>query len=324
MVQRALTGIKPTGNVHVGNYLGMIRPALELQESYESYYFIADYHAMTTEHDGPTLHRQTLETAATWLALGLDPERTRLFRQSAVPEVCELAWILSCHTPLGLLDRGHAIKAARDDGREVNAGLLNYPVLMAADILLYDSAVVPVGQDQKQHVEMARDIALKVNFLWGDDTLVVPDVLIRDEVAVVPGLDGRKMSKSYGNEIGLWLAPKALRKRVMRIVTDSTPMEEPKDPDTDNVFQLYALFATGEQTEDLRRRYLEGGFGYGHAKQELWEVMDALLAEPRERYHQWMARPDRLEAVLADGARRARAAAERTLARVRSRAGILP
>jgi tryptophanyl-tRNA synthetase len=324
MVQRALTGIKPTGNVHVGNYLGMIRPALELQETYEAYYFIADYHAMTTEYDGPTVHRYTLETAATWLALGLDPDRTRLFRQSAIPEVCELAWILSCHTPLGLLDRGHAVKAARDDGREVNAGLLYYPVLMAADILLYGSAVVPVGRDQKQHVEMARDIALKVNFLWGEDTLVVPEVLIRDEVAVVPGLDGRKMSKSYGNEIGLWLSSKPLRKRVMRIVTDSTPMEEPKDPDTDNVFQLYALFATKDRVEDLRQRYLAGGLGYGHAKQELFEVMDALLAEPRERYHQWMAEPDRLEAVLADGARRARTAAERTLGRVRSRAGILP
>jgi len=323
-LQRALTGIKPTGNVHIGNYLGMIRPALELQEHYEAFYFIADYHAMTTVNDGSVLRKFTLETAATWLAFGLDPSRTVLFRQSAVPEVCELAWMLACQMPVGMLERGHAVKAARDDNREINAGIMYYPVLMAADILLYDSNVVPVGQDQQQHVEIARDVAQKVNHLWGEDTLVVPEVQVRPQVAVVPGLDGRKMSKSYGNEIALWGSSKALEKRIGRIVTDSTPLEEPKDPDTDNVFNLYQLLATPEQVEELRSRYLAGGFGYGHAKQELYKAMESLLAEPRERYDSWLAQPSRIEEVLEDGARRARTAAARTLARVRGRAGVTP
>ncbi len=323
-MQRALTGIKPTGAIHIGNYLGSIRPALELQARYDAFYFIADYHAMTTVLDGEQLRRHALETTATWLAFGLDPARTVLFRQSAVPEVCELAWMLSCHMSEGMLHRGHAVKAARDDDREFNAGLLYYPVLMAADILLYDSNVVPVGRDQKQHVEIARDVAVKVNYLWGDDTLVVPEVQIRDEVAVVPGLDGRKMSKSYGNTIALWDSPKELRKRVMRIVTDSKQMEDPKDPDADNVYNLYKLLATPEQTADLRARYLRGGIGYGHAKQELYEVLEGLLAEPRERYHAWLAQPSRIEEVLDDGARRARAAAGRTLSRIRERAGLTP
>ena len=323
-MKRALTGIKPTGNVHLGNYLGMIRPALELQDSFEAFYFIADYHAMTTQKDGAALYRQTLETTATWLALGLDPERTTLFRQSAVPEVCELTWILSCHVPVGMLDRGHAVKAAREDDREINAGLLNYPLLMAADILLYDAHVVPVGLDQKQHIEITRDIATKVNFVWGEDTLVVPEPHIREEVAVIPGLDGRKMSKSYGNEIGLWLPSKQLRKTVMRIVTDSTPMEEPKDPDRDNVFALYKLFASADQTADLARRYRAGGLGYGHAKQELFEVIDAHLAEARDRYQDWIEHPDRIEDVLDAGAERARSAAQPTLDRLRRRSGITP
>jgi tryptophanyl-tRNA synthetase len=323
-VKRSLTGIKPTGNIHIGNWLGSIRPAMELARTYDAFYFIADYHAMTTLTDGPTLRRHTLETAASWLAFGLDPKRTLMFRQSAVPEVAELAWILSCQMPVGMLERGHAVKAAKDDNREINAGLMYYPVLMAADILLYDSNVVPVGKDQKQHVEIARDVAQKVNFLWGDDTLVVPDVLIQEDAAVVPGLDGRKMSKSYGNEIGLWLSSKELKKRIGRIVSDSTPMEAPKNPETDTTFALFKAVAPPDRTEDLRQRYLRGGIGYGHAKQELFEVMDALLAEPRDRYHSWLAEPARIEEVLEDGARRARVEAERTLSRVRERAGVTP
>jgi tryptophanyl-tRNA synthetase len=321
-VKRSLTGIKPTGNVHVGNWLGSIRPALELARRYDAFYFIADYHAMTTVTDGPTLRRYTHETAATWLAFGLDPSRTVLFRQSDVPEVCELAWMLACQMPVGMLERGHAVKAAKDDDREINAGLMYYPVLMAADILLYDSDVVPVGRDQKQHVEIARDLAQKVNYLWGADTLVVPEVQIQEDVAVVPGLDGRKMSKSYGNEIGLWLTSKELKKRIGRIVSDSTPVEDPKNPETDSTFLIFKGLAPPDRTEAMRQQYLRGGYGYGHAKQELFEVMDALLAEPRDRYHSWLANPARIEEVLEDGARRARVAADRTLARIRGRAGV--
>ena len=321
-MRRALTGIKPTGDIHVGNYLGSIRPALELQESYQAYYFIADYHALTSVFDADKLRAHTRETAASWLAFGLDPERTVLFRQSAIPEVCELAWILGCQVPSGQLDRGHAVKAARDDNREINAGTLFYPVLMAADILLYDSHVVPVGQDQKQHVEICRDMAIKMNHRFGEGTLVVPEVSIRKDVAVVPGLDGRKMSKSYGNQIPLWLPPKKLRKLIMRIVTDSRGVDEVKDPDSCNVFALYRLFADESAVEDLRARYLAPGMGYGHAKQELFEVLDGVLAEPRERYLDWMAHPERLDEVLAAGADRARIAADEVLRRVRERVGL--
>ena len=240
-MKRALTGIKPTGNVHVGNWLGMIDPALALADEYEAFYFIADYHAMTTVRDPAKLRKFTLETTATWLALGLNTDRAALFRQSDVPEVCELAWILSCQIPTGVLERGHAVKSAKDGGLDVNVGTWYYPVLMSADILLYDSDIVPVGRDQKQHVEVARDLAVKMNHHFGEGTLAVPTVSIKDSVATIPGLDGKKMSKSYGNEIPLWLPPKKLRKLLMKIVTDSTPVEEPKNPDGDTVFELYKL-----------------------------------------------------------------------------------
>jgi tryptophanyl-tRNA synthetase len=321
-LQRALTGIKPTGRIHLGNYLGAIAPAIALQERYPGYYFIADYHALTSVENAEDLRAATRETAATFLALGLDPARTVLFKQSAVPEVCELAWILGCQIPIGMLERGHAVKAARDGGFEPNVGTWYYPVLMAADILLYDSGIVPVGRDQKQHVEIARDIALKMNFRYGEGTLVVPDVSIREDVAVVPGLDGRKMSKSYGNAIDLWAPAKPLRKAIMRVVTDSRGVEDAKDPDSCNVFNLYKLFGTAGQVADLRERYVAGGLGYGTAKQELFELIDARLAEPRERYLEWMAHPDRLDAVLAEGADKARRAAMATLGRVRERVGL--
>ncbi len=322
-MKRALTGIQPSGEVHLGNYLGMVVPALALQEQYATFYFIADYHALTTVRDPELLRRSTLSAAATFLALGLDVQgNATLFRQSAVPEVCELAWILSCLTSAGTLERGHAVKAAREDGREVNAGTVFYPMLMAADILLYDSHVVPVGQDQKQHVEVARDLAIKFNHHYGEGTLVVPEVLIREDVGLIPGTDGRKMSKSYGNTIPLWLPSKKLRKAIMRIVTDSRGLDEPKDPERDNVYRLYALFATPEQAADLAARYRAGGLGYGHAKQELFELMEARLAEPRARYEEWMAHPERIEEVLAAGAARARRAAEATLSRVRAAVGL--
>jgi tryptophanyl-tRNA synthetase len=320
--RRSLTGIKPTGEVHLGNYLGAVRPGLALQERFTAFYFVADYHALTTSDDPDELRRSSRVIAATFLAFGLDPAAHVLFRQSDVPEVCELTWILACQIPPGQLDRGHAVKAAREAGRDINVGTWMYPVLMAADILLYDSDIVPVGADQRQHVEVARDIAIKVNHRYGEGTLRVPDVSVQEHGAAVPGLDGRKMSKTYNNAIALWQTPKSLRKQVMRIVTDSRGVDDPKDPDTDTTFQLYRLFASAEQVEDLRRAYLAGGVGYGHAKQALYEVLDAHLAEPRERFHHWMNDSSALDDVLSAGAARAREAARATLHRVRDRVGL--
>lgn len=321
---RALTGIKPTAAPHLGNLLGMIEPALRLQdEGGEAFYFIADLHALTTLHDRARMRTHTIEVAATWLALGLDPDRTTLWVQSDVAEVCELAWILGCVTGLGMLERAHAYKAARDKGEEIGAGTFFYPVLMAADILCYDTDVVPVGKDQKQHVEMARDMAAAINSRFGD-VLKPPAERIRDEVATITGLDGRKMSKSYGNTIEVFLPAKQLRKKVMSIVTDSKGVEDAKDPETDNVFALYKLFASPEQAADLARRYRAGGLGYGHAKQELFEVMDARLGPARERYEALMADPDRVVAILEDGAARARPVARGVLERVRDAIGVHP
>ncbi len=318
---RALTGIKPTSVPHVGNLLGMIEPALRLQDTHDAYYFIADYHALTTLHDAARMRAHTVEVAATWLALGLDPARTTLWVQSDVPEVTELAWLLACVTGMGLLERAHAWKAARDRDEDVGAGTAFYPVLMAADILAYDADVVPVGKDQKQHVEMARDMAVAFNSRFGE-VLRLPTALIRDEVATIPGLDGRKMSKSYGNTIELFTEPKALRKKVMSIVTDSKGVDDPKDPDTDNVFQLYRLFATAEESAELAARYRAGGLGYGHAKQACFEVMDRRLGDARTAYQSLLAEPGRVEAVLEDGAVRARRVASTVLARCREAVGF--
>ncbi len=318
---RSLTGIKPTGMPHVGNYLGMIRPALALTAEHEAFYFIADYHALTTMRSREDMRRYTLEVTATWLALGLDPAKTVLFRQSDVPEVCELAWFLGCVAPLGMLRRAHALKDAETRGVEINGGTFFYPVLMAADILAYDSAMVPVGSDQKQHVEMARDMAIAFNHHFGR-TLVVPQPVIRDDVATIPGTDGQKMSKSYGNTIPLFESPKRLRKMIMRIVTDSTPLEEPKDPGRCTVFQLYKQFAAEAQAEDLAARYRAGGLGYGHAKQELFEVMNRFFEEPTERFHTLMDNPDTIDDILSDGGKRAKTVAQATLSRVRDRTGV--
>lgn len=318
---RALTGIQPSGIPHIGNLKGMIEPAVQLQETCEPFYFIASYHAMTTLHDAEAMRQNQREAALTWLAFGLDPARAALFLQQDVPEVCELAWVLSCHVHLGLLERAHAFKAARDAGREINLGTLCYPVLMAADILLYDTHVVPVGRDQKQHVEMARDMALAFNHRYGP-VFTVPEPLIREEVATVPGLDGRKMSKSYGNTVELFAPPKALRKRLMQVVTDSRTLEDPKDPDTCNVFALYKLFASPEQQAELAARYRAGGLGYGHAKQALFEVVDAALSGPRERYTELAAHPEVAERVLQEGAERVRRIAQATMDRVRGATGL--
>ena len=321
MTQRVLTGIKPTGMPHIGNLLGMYRPALAMQDASECYFFVASYHALTTMRDPALLRQQTIDVAANWLALGLDPTRSVIWAQHDVPEVTELAWILACITSKGMMDKAHAFKDAVNKGREVNIGLYTYPILMAADILAFDSHVVPVGKDQKQHVEMARDMAQRFNHLFGE-TLVIPAPQIREDVATVPGLDGQKMSKSYNNTIEIFLPPKKLRKKIMGIVTDSKGVEESKDPDTCHVFSLYKLFATPEQQAELAAQYRAGGLGYGHAKQALFEVVDAQLAEARERYEHLMANPDEVRQVLAEGADRARTTARATLDRVRSAAGL--
>ena len=321
MTKRALTGIKPTGSPHIGNLLGMYRPAMELQKTHEGFFFVASYHALTTMRDAEQMRAQTIEVAANWLALGLDPSRSVLWAQHDVPEVTELAWILSCITSKGMMDKAHAFKDALAKNREVNIGLYTYPVLMAADILAFDSHVVPVGKDQKQHVEMTRDMAQRFNHLFGE-TLVVPEPMVRKEVETVPGLDGQKMSKSYGNTIEIFLPEKKLRKKFMSIVTDSKGVDDAKDPDTCNVFQLYKLFATPDQQADLASRYRAGGLGYGHAKQELFEVVNSGLMGPRERYMALMDKPEEVREILDNGAIRARKIARATLDRVRGAVGL--
>lgn len=319
-MQIALTGIKPSGHPHLGNYFGMLRPALGLTRDYRAFYFIADYHALTTLHDGRQLRELTDEVAATWLALGLDPETTLLYRQSDVPQVMELSWILSCFTAKGWLDRAHAYKDALAQEREATAGLYTYPVLMAADILAFGTNVVPVGRDQKQHVEICRDIALRFNHVYGE-LLVPPEPLIREEVQTIPGIDGRKMSKSYGNTIPLFAPAAALRKRIFQIQTDSTPVEAPKDADQAPVFQLYRLLASPQEAAALRQRLSAGGTGWGEVKDQLWQAAERALSEPRARYQEWMADRPRLHRVLAEGGARARAVAEERMTRVRQAVG---
>jgi tryptophanyl-tRNA synthetase len=317
----ALSGIKPSGLPHIGNYLGMIRPALRLADSYQCLYFIADYHALTTLHNGSELRSHSLSVAATWLALGLDPTRNLLYRQSDVPEVMELAWILSCFTGKGLLDRAHAFKDAQAQQREISAGVYTYPILMAADILAFGADVVPVGRDQKQHLEMCRDIAQRFNHVYGD-LLVVPEALIQEEVETIPGLDGRKMSKSYDNTVPMFLPAAQLRKLVMRIQTDSVPVEEPKVPESAAVFQLYRHFAGAAEAEALANKLRDGGTGWAVAKQALFDAMEASLGEARARYTEIMGDADKLAGVLRDGAERARALASARMARVRRAIGM--
>jgi tryptophanyl-tRNA synthetase len=329
MQKVALSGIKPTGVPHLGNYLGMIRPALELAKEYRAFYFLADAHALNQIFDGAELERLTYETAATLLALGLDPQRTVFFRQSDVPEVFELAVILSASTAKGLLNRAHAYKAAvdanaaagRDPDAGIHAGLYAYPVLMAADILLYGSHAVPVGEDQRQHVEIARDIARAFNRSYGG-VLTLPEAVIGAEAAELPGTDGRKMSKRYGNAIPIFAPPAELRRRVMGMVTDSRPPEEPQDPERDNIFRIYRLIAAPAEVEALRAKYLHGGIGYGEAKQALSEALERTFREARGRYEDLAADRTHLDKVLRAGAEQARAAGAQTLRRVRQAVGF--
>jgi tryptophanyl-tRNA synthetase len=327
----ALTGIKPTGTPHIGNYLGMIKPALELVQSYRAVYFIADYHALTTERDPEKLKHQIYEVAATWLSLGLDPEKVVFFRQSDIPEVFELTWILACLTSKGLLNRAHAYKTAveenirlgRNTDDNINAGLFSYPVLMAADILLFGTHVVPVGQDQKQHVEIARDIASGFNAHYGK-VFTIPEGLIRKDVMNVPGVDGRKMSKTYRNTIPIFADDKVIRRQVMGIVTDSKPPEAPKNPEACNLFSIYRYFAPPEAVAETRMAYLKGGARYSDIKNELIELLLEKFKEGRRTYNALLSDRPAMERILKQGAVTARAMAKPLLARVRRKIGVDP
>jgi tryptophanyl-tRNA synthetase len=332
MTKTILTGIKPTGSPHVGNLLGAIRPALQLanDETLRAFYFIADYHALTTVRDGAELLGRTREVAATWLAFGLDPERVLFYRQSDVPETFELAWVLACFTSKGWMNKAHAYKAqvAENEAAQnpdldagIGMGLYEYPILMAADILLFDTDLVPVGSDQEQHIEIARDIAARINHTYGGEVLKLPAAVIDKNTAIVPGRDGRKMSKSYDNAIPLFLPRDKLRKSVNSIVTDSSPPGAPKDPAASVVFKIYEQCAPREATEQLRQRYLEG-ISWGDAKTALFELLDQMVAGPRERYNALIAEPQRIDELLAIGRDRARALARPTLERVRAAIGI--
>ena len=320
---RILSGIQPTGALHVGNYFGMMKPAIELQDRGEAFYFIADYHSMTSVADPAERRQNTLNVALDFLACGLDPGQAVFFKQSAVPEVAELAWMLSTVTPMGLLERCHSYKDKVAKGISPSHGLFAYPVLMAADILIYDSNFVPVGRDQKQHVEVTRDIAIKFNETYGP-TFVLPDPLIRDEVAVVPGTDGQKMSKSYGNTIEIFGDEKAIRKKVMSIVMDSRTPEEPKpDADKNLAIQLLKLVASADIAKGFEDRLRTGGFGYGDLKKALFEHCWAYFAAARAKRADLAANLDHVNHVLTDGAAKARALAQQVLQRAKQKCGLI-
>lgn len=325
----SLTGIKPTGNPHIGNYFGMYKPAIALTQKYLGMYFVADYHALTTLPAPQELRVLVYEVAASWIALGLDPAKSIFFRQSDIPEIPEFTWILACSTAKGLLNRAHAYKAAIDKNVEtghdpdhgINAGLFNYPVLMAADILLYNSDVVPVGLDQKQHIEITRDIAEAFNRTYGK-TLKLPDGIIQEDVQSIPGIDGRKMSKSYNNTLPIFAPEKTLRKQVMRIVTDSRTPDEPKDPDACNLYNIYKFFAPAERLAEIRHKYIQGGLAYGELKLELADLILLYFKDGREKFTQLMADKRSIDAMLIEGAEKARAIAKPILAKVRKATGI--
>lgn len=322
---RILSGIQPSGRPHIGNYFGMMQPSISLQEEGEAFYFIADFHSLTSTHDPAQLRRNVQDLAIDFLACGLDPAKATFWKQSDVPEVTELSWILSCVTPMGMLERCVSYKDKVAQGLSPSHGLFAYPVLQAADIILFDSNIVPVGKDQKQHLELTRDIAGKFNDRYGADLLVVPEPRIREAAATVPGLDGRKMSKSYENTIEIFEeTEKKLRKKIMRIVTDSTPVEDPKDPTDSYLVQLYALFATLEQVAEMKASFRAGGEGYGYYKQILFESIRDYFAPMREKREALLKDPGYVNDVLAEGARKARATAQEVIDRVRSAVGIRP
>jgi tryptophanyl-tRNA synthetase len=315
---RTLSGVQPSGQLHLGNYFGAIRQHIEQQD--DAFYFIANYHALTTVHDADTLRSNTFDVAATYLALGLDPERATLFRQSDVPEVCELTWLLETVIGMGLLEKAVSYKDKKERGLQASVGLFTYPVLMASDILIYDSDVVPVGSDQVQHVEMTRDFAGRFNSRFGE-TFKLPNYKLGTPVPV-PGIDGQKMSKSYGNHIPIFAEGKPLKKLVMSIQTDSKELEDAKDPDVCNVFAMYRLFGTAEQIEEMAAHYRAGGYGYGHAKKALLDAINDKFDAARERRRHFYDNPAEVEEALATGAKRARAIAREVTDRARKNCGL--
>ena len=321
---RILSGIQPSGRLHLGNYFGMMEPAIRLQDEGEAYYFIADYHSLTSIHDPAQLRDNVLDVAIDFLACGLNPEKAVFFRQSDVPEVTELAWILSCLTPMGLLERCHSYKDKIAQGISPSHGLFAYPVLMAADILIYNSDLVPVGKDQKQHIEVTRDIAQKFNDRYGEsqELLRIPEPRIRDDTAAVPGLDGRKMSKSYDNTIGLFESESALKKKIMRITTDSTPVEEAKDPDDSYIVMLYKLMASPDEISEMEDAFRRGGIGYGDFKKQLLEKLLEHFAPMRAKRADLEQNEPFVEAVLEKGAKQARSVAQKTLTKIRKAVGL--
>jgi tryptophanyl-tRNA synthetase len=322
--KRSLTGIQPSGNIHLGNYLGAIKPAISAQSECECLYFIADLHAFTSTKNPSLLRSSTYDVIATWIALGFDYQKHILYRQSDIPEVTEFAWYLSCCTGMGLLEKSHAYKDALANGKDANHGLFAYPVLMAADIIMYDVDFVPVGKDQKQHVEMARDMAGSFNAAYGREVLHLPQPVIQEQVMTVPGLDGRKMSKSYGNEIALFLSEKELRKKVLSLKTDSTALEDPKVLKGSLLGDLFALFASEEQYRDLEERLSRGGLGWGHAKDELFQRIDEEIRAPRATYHQIREDTESLEKIMLEGSEKARVIGLKVLDRVRDVVGLRP
>ena len=329
--QRVLTGIKPTGSPHVGNLLGAIRPALRLaDEGLEAMYFIADYHALNSIHDAKEMRQLTYEVAATWLAMGLDPSKVIFYRQSDIPEIFELTWIFNCYTSKGWMNKAHAYKAMvadkeaageQDVDAGINMGVYSYPILMAADILAFDIDLVPVGKDQVQHVEIARDIGQRINSIYGKEVLRLPKAKLEDNAAIVPGVDGRKMSKSYGNQIPLFAPPKQMKKVINSIVTDSTPPEAPKDPETSTIFQIYKAIASADECEQLAQRY-RSGIGWGDAKKALLDRLEQEVGEARTKYDALMADTSQIDALLKDGAAKARVTARKVVDRVREAIGI--
>jgi tryptophanyl-tRNA synthetase len=319
---RILSGIQPSGRPHIGNYFGMMEPAIRLQDEGEAFYFIADYHALTTVHKADELREHVRELAIDFLACGLDPAKATFFRQSDVPEVTELTWLLNCCTPVPMLENAHSYKDKTTKGFTPSAGLFTYPVLMAADILIYDSDLVPVGRDQRQHLEMTRDIATAFNHRYAGEWLKQPKAMIRETSAVVPGLDGQKMSKSYNNTLPLFDEEKKMRKKIMSLLTDSTPVEEPKDPENSLIIDFYKLVANEAEVEEMKKSFRAGGLGYGHYKQQLFEKIWAHFATARERRAHYAADPASVEKILHDGAQKARHLAQQTLKRVRSAVGM--
>jgi tryptophanyl-tRNA synthetase len=323
---RILSGIQSSGNLHIGNYFGMIQPAVALQAEGEAFYFIANYHALTSVRDPEALRQNSRQAAVDFLACGFDPERASLFLQTDVPAVTELAWILSTVTPMGLLERAHSYKDKLARGMPASAGLFTYPVLMAADILIYDSDIVPVGKDQKQHIEITRDLAVKMNEQYGSEPngqiFKLPEARIRETTETVPGIDGQKMSKSYGNTIDIFGDEKETRKRVMSIVTDSKPVQSPKEPAMSTIFQLYSLVAAESEVEEMRAQCLEGGTGYGDFKKQLFEKLWEYFEPMRKRREEILSDPERVDDVLKRGAERANQEADKVMARVRAAVGL--